>query len=125
MDTKHRKIRPLHNLVLVDPDAQRDEKMGSFWIPETYRTKTANDSKTLFRKSNQYTTGTVEAVGPGARRRNDDGELEPSRDPVDVKVGDRIVYRRSEASPIGLEGDTRVLVYDVSIVGRQVSEEGT
>jgi len=109
--------RPQHDLVVVKPDTTRDEKRGGLWVPEAYRSKHANDERTLFKKSDQYALGEVLAVGPG-RRRLSNGEGEPlqGRVPVGVEVGQTIVYRRAEASPSGM-GDGNVLVREASIVG--------
>lgn len=121
--TKHtktprpRRIRPAHDLLLVRPDRARDEKKGSIIVPEAYRSKAANDERTFFKISDQYTIGEVLAVGPGRRRStNAEGAPLQGRVPIGVDVGERIVYRRAEGSPTGL-GDGLVLVREPSIVG--------
>lgn len=111
-------IRILHDLVLVLPDRERDTKRGSIYIPEVYQPIHSNDERSLVRKSDMYAIGEVLQVGPGERKRTNGGTLKQGRVPVGVEVGDRVLYRRAEASPVPFEGDDRVIVREVSIAGR-------
>jgi chaperonin GroES len=54
---------------------------------------------------------TVLAVGPGAR--NDKGE----RIPMDVKVGDRVVFSKYGGSEIKIEGEEVLILSERDILG--------
>ena len=55
--------------------------------------------------------GEVIAVGPG--KRNDDGK----REPLDVKVGDRILFGKYSGTTVKIEGDEFLVMREEDIMG--------
>lgn len=85
------KLRPLGDRVIVKPVAREEKTKGGIYLPDT-----ASKEKPM--------EGTVIAVGPG--RLNDDGE----RTPVDVQVGDRIVFAKYAGTEFKTEDDEEFLI---------------
>ena len=84
------KIRPLHDRVIVKRvEAERTTASGIV-IPDTAGEKPDQ--------------GEVLAVGPG--RRNDAGE----RIPVDVKVGDKVLYSKYGGTEVHYQGEDYLIV---------------
>ena len=83
------KLRPLADRLVVEPIEREDMTAGGIYVPETAKEKPQE--------------GKVLAVGPG--RKDDDGK----RIPMDVKVGDRVLYARYAGSEVKLE-DKKVLI---------------
>jgi chaperonin GroES len=83
------KIRPLHDRVLVERLEEREVKKGGIIIPDTAKEKPQE--------------GRVIAVGTG--KLTDEGK----RLPVDVKVGDRILFGKYSGSEVRLD-DTEYLI---------------
>jgi len=83
------KLRPLGDRVWVEPIEQEETTASGIILPETAKEKPQE--------------GKVLAVGPGVR--NDKGE----RQPLDVKVGDRILFARYAGTEIKHEG-TKFLI---------------
>ena len=77
------KIRPLHDRVIVKRVEQERKSTGGIVIPDTAAEKPDQ--------------GEVIAVGPG--KRNDEGK----REPLDVKVGDRILFGKYSGSEVTLD----------------------
>ena len=67
------KIKPLHDRILVRRLEEKEVKKGGIIIPDTAKEKPQE--------------GEVVAVGPG--KVGDDGK----RQPMDVKVGDKVLYQ--------------------------------
>ncbi len=102
--------------VLLRPDRERDKQHGSIIIPEAHRAIVATDERSLVRKSDMWTRGTVVMLGTGARRQTPGGQPLQGRIPVDLEVEQVVVYRRADASPMP-ETDGLVLVHVDSIMG--------
>src|SRR5437899_2811397 len=85
-----RKITPLADRVLIEP--LMDAPTGQVFIPETSREKP--------------TQGIVREVGPG--KTLDNGVLVP----LDVKVGDKVIFSRYSASEVKLDGRELRLVHE-------------
>jgi len=79
------KIRPLHDRVIVKRLEEERKSAGGIVIPDN-----------VAEKPDQ---GEVIAVGPG--KRNDEGK----REPLDVKVGDRILFGKYSGQTVKVEGD--------------------
>lgn len=78
-------LQPLGDRVVVKPDADQDTRTPSgLVIPDTAKEKPQ--------------MGAVVAVGPGAL--NDDGD----RLPMDVKVGDKVLYSKFAGTEVKVEG---------------------
>ena len=79
------KVRPLHDRIMVERLEEQEVRRGGIIIPDTAKEKPQQ--------------GTVLAVGKG--KVNDDGK----RVPVDVKVGDRILFGKYAGQEIKLDGE--------------------
>ena len=91
------KIRPLHDRVIVKRLDEERKSAGGIVIPDN-----------VAEKPDQ---GEVIAVGPG--KRNDDGE----REPLDVKVGDRILFGKYSGSTVKIEGTEYLVMREEDIMG--------
>lgn len=88
-------IKPLGDRVLVKPLEQEEEKIGSIYIPDSAKEKPQE--------------GTVEAVGTG--RREGDKTI-----PLDVKVGDRVLYGKYSGTEIKRGGQDYLIVRESDIL---------
>jgi chaperonin GroES len=77
-------LEPLDDRVVVKPGEEEETTISGIVIPDTAKEKPQE--------------GEVVAVGPG---RFEDG----SRVPMDVKVGDRILYSKYGGTEVKLEGE--------------------
>lgn len=92
-----KKIRPLHDRVIVKRlDSERTTASGIV-IPETATEK-------------QY-QGEVLAVGPG--KRDDSGKLIP----MDVKVGQRVLFGQYAGQTIKIDGEEVLVMREEDLVG--------
>ncbi len=91
------KFRPLHDRVLVRRLEEDEKSTGGIIIPDTAKEKPME--------------GEVLAAGPGAR--NDKGELSP----LDVKVGDRILFGKWSGSEVKIDGEELVIMKESDILG--------
>lgn len=83
-------ITPMADRLVVEPREEAEEMRGGLYIPDTAKEKPQE--------------GTVVAVGPG--RLNDDGE----RIPMEVKVGDRILYGKYAGTEVTIDGNVYLIV---------------
>ena len=83
------KLRPLADRLVVQPTEQEEMTASGIYVPETAKEKPQE--------------GKVVAVGPG--RKDDDGK----RIPMDVAVGDRVLYAKYGGTEVKLE-DKKVLI---------------
>ena len=83
-------LKPLGDRVIVEPVEKEEMTAGGIILPETAKEKPQQ--------------GTILAVGPG--RRDEDGK----RIPMDVKVGDRVLFAKYAGTEVKLEEDEKVLV---------------
>ena len=90
------KLRPLADRLVVEPTEQDEMTASGIYVPETAKEKPQK--------------GTVIAVGPG--RRDDDGK----RIPMDVKVGDRVLYARYGGSEVKLEDKKYLILKESDIL---------
>jgi chaperonin GroES len=92
------KIRPLQDRVLVTRIEDELEKTkGGIIIPDTAKEK--------------HQQGKVIAVGKG--KVNDDGKLTP----LDVRVGDTILFGKYAGSEIKLDGEEHLIMREEDILG--------
>jgi chaperonin GroES len=91
------KFRPLHDRVLVKPMEQETKTAGGIIIPDTAKEKPMQ--------------GQVLAVGSGAR--SEDGKVTP----LDVKVGDKVLYGKWSGTEIKIEGDTLLVMRESDLMG--------
>ncbi len=83
------KIQPLEDRVVIAPADEAESMRGGLYIPDTAKEKP--------------TQGEIIAVGPG---RFEKGE----RIPVDVKVGDLVIYGKYSGTPYTFDGDEYVII---------------
>ena len=91
------KIRPLHDRVIVKRLEAESKSAGGIVIPDTAGEKPDQ--------------GEVVAVGPG--KRNEDGKLVP----MDVKVGDRILFGKYSGTTVKVEGTEYLVMREEDIMG--------
>ena len=90
------KIRPLHDRVIVKRIEEEEKSKGGIIIPDTAKEKPQE--------------GRVVAVGPG---KHEDGKVLP----LDVKVGDRILFGKYSGTEIKLNDDEHLIVREDDILG--------
>jgi len=91
------KFKPLHDRVLVKRIEQEEKTKGGIIIPDTAKEKPQE--------------GEVIAVGPGARK--EDGNVIP----LDVKVGDRILFGKWSGSEVKIDGDELLIMKESDLLG--------
>jgi chaperonin GroES len=84
------KIHPLEDRVVVVPAEEAETMRGPLYIPDTAKEKP--------------TQGDIIAVGPG--RVDDHGK----RLPMDVKVGDTVIYGKYTGTPYQAGGDELIII---------------
>ncbi len=90
------KIKPLNDRVLVKRLESETKSAGGIIIPDTAKEKPQK--------------GKVVATGPG--KMNDDG----TRTPVEVKVGDLVLFGKYSGTEIKIEGDEHVFMRESDIL---------
>jgi chaperonin GroES len=83
------KIQPLEDRVVIMPSDEAETMRGGLYIPDTAKEKP--------------TQGEVIAVGPGRVEKGD-------RVPMDLKVGDNVIYGKYSGSPFQLGGDEVIII---------------
>jgi len=91
------KFRPLHDRVVVKRISADEKTKGGIIIPDTAKEKPME--------------GEVVATGPGAR--SEDGTLHP----LDVKVGDRILFGKWSGTEVKIEGTDLLILKESDIMG--------
>jgi len=90
-------FRPLHDRILVRRIEVDAKTAGGIIIPDTAKEKPQE--------------GEVIAAGPGAR--DDSGQLQP----LDVKVGDRILFGKWSGTEIKLDGEDLLIMKESDVLG--------
>jgi chaperonin GroES len=91
------KIRPLQDRVLVKRIAEEEKTKGGIIIPDTAKEKPQE--------------GKVIAVGKG--KANDEGKIIP----LQVKVGDKILFGKYSGSEIKIDGEEHLIMREEDILG--------
>lgn len=91
------KFTPLRDRVFVKFSSEEEKTSGGLYIPDTAKEKPQK--------------GTVVAVGPG--KITDDGK----RQPLDVKVGDTILFDKYSGSKIKVNDEEYLIVREEDILG--------
>ena len=91
------KFRPLQDRVLIRRIEQEEKTSGGIIIPDTAQEKPME--------------GEVVAAGPGAR--SEDGKVHP----LDVKVGDRVLFGKWSGTEIKLDGEDLMIMKEADIMG--------
>ena len=90
-------FRPLGDRVLVKRVEEEEKTKCGIIIPDTAKEKPQE--------------GEVIAIGPGAR--DDSGKIQP----LDVKVGDRILFGKWSGSEVKLDGEDLLIMKESDILG--------
>ena len=93
-------LQPLEDRIVVRPSEAEEKTASGLVIPDTAKEKPQQ--------------GTVLAVGPG--RRADTGELIP----LDIAVGDTIVYSKYGGTEITIEGDDLLILTSRDVLAKVV-----
>jgi chaperonin GroES len=89
-------VKPLGDRVFVKVSPSEEKTPGGIFLPDNAKEKPQ--------------IGEVVAIGPG--KRNDDG----SRAPLEVKVGDQVLYSKYAGTDIKLGGEEYVLLSEKDIL---------
>jgi chaperonin GroES len=90
-------IRPLYDRIVIKRIEEQETKQGGIIIPDTAKEKPQE--------------GEVMAVGRG--KRLEDGTIVP----LDVKVGDRILFGKYSGSEIKIDGEEYVIMREDEVLG--------
>ncbi len=93
---KKLKIRPLHDRVLIKRLNEEEKSRGGIIIPDTAKEKPHE--------------GKVVAVGKG---RLEEGKVIP----LDVRVGDRILFSKYSGNEVKIEGEEHLILKEDEILG--------
>ena len=91
------KIRPLHDRIIVERLEEETKTAGGIIIPDTAKEKPQQ--------------GKVIAVGKG--KKTEDGKVLP----LDVKVGDKILFGKYAGTEIKIEGKEYLMMREDDILG--------
>ena len=92
-----KKIRPLHDRVVVRRIEEDAVSAGGIVLPDT--------------ASEKPSQGEILAVGPG--KKDDDG----NRQALDVSVGDKIIFGQYAGSTVKIEGEELLILSENEIFG--------
>ncbi|RVI15050.1 co-chaperone GroES [Sinorhizobium meliloti] len=90
-------FRPLHDRILVRRVESEEKTKGGIIILDTAKEKPQE--------------GEVLAVGPGAR--GEKGQIQP----LDVKVGDRILFGKWSGTEIKIDGEDLLIMKESDVMG--------
>ncbi len=99
------KIRPLYDRVVVKRVEDKENMQGGLYIPDSAKEKPQE--------------GEVVATGKG--KRLEDGKLVP----LDVQVGDRILFGKYSGSDIKFDGEEYMIMREDEILGILDSKSGS
>ncbi|HBR16488.1 MAG: co-chaperone GroES [Deltaproteobacteria bacterium RIFCSPLOWO2_12_FULL_43_16] len=91
------KIKPLHDRILVKRLEEDEKTKGGIIIPDSAKEKPIE--------------GEIIAVGAG--KVGDDGK----RIPLDVKVGDRVLYSKYGGTEVKIEGEEHLIMREEDVLG--------
>ena len=85
------KLKPLEDRIIVQPAEAEETTASGLVIPDTAKEKPV--------------MGTVVAVGPGKFNENGDARV-----PVDVAVGDTVIYSKYGGTEVKLDGEDHLIL---------------
>jgi len=91
------RVQPLHDYILVKRFEEKEVKKGGIIIPDTAKEKPQE--------------GEVNAVGPG--KLTDEGK----RIPMDVKVGDKILFGRYSGNEVRIDDEEYLIMRESEVLG--------
>ena len=89
------KVRPLHDRIIIERIDEGEQKVGGIIIPDTAKEKPQQ--------------GEIVAVGPG---RFDEGK----RVPMDVKVGDKVLYGKYSGTEVTIDGEQLLILRESDVL---------
>src|SRR5439155_22665945 len=89
------KVYPLADRVAIRPMEETETMKGGLYIPDTAKEKPIQ--------------GEVIAVGPGRREKGDVV-------PMELKVGDRVVYGKYSGKQVELDGEEIILIKEADVI---------
>jgi chaperonin GroES len=90
-------IHPLADRVAIRPLEETEEMRGGLYIPDTAKEKPIQ--------------GRVIAVGPGRLEKG-------QRIPMELKVGDRVVYGKYTGSQVELDDEEIILIKETDVIAK-------
>lgn len=91
------KVFPLADRVAIRPMEETESMKGGLYIPDTAKEKPIQ--------------GDIIAVGPG---RVEKGE----KVPMELKVGDRVIYGKYSGTQVELEGEEIILIKEADVIAK-------
>jgi chaperonin GroES len=91
------KLSPLADRVAIRPMEETETMKGGLYIPDTAKEKPIQ--------------GEIIAVGPG---RQEKGEVVP----MELKVGDRVIYGKYSGTQVELEGEEIILIKESDVIAK-------
>ena len=92
-------LQPMADRILVKPIEKEEKTKSGIYLPDTAKEKPQE--------------GEVLAVGPG--KVSDDGK----RIPMDLKVGDRVIYAKYGGTEIKVEGEDLMILRESDILAKK------
>ena len=89
------KVAPLADRVMIKALEETEQKRGALFIPDTAKEKPQQ--------------GEIIAVGPGRYEKN-------VRVPMELKVGDKVLYGKYSGTEITLEGDIYLILRESDVL---------
>src|ERR687884_479011 len=91
------KVNPLADRVVVKPLEESEQMRGGLYIPDTAKEKPQQ--------------GEIVAVGPGKY-----DEKGGNRIPMDVKVGDKVLYGKYSGTEVTVDGDQYLILRESDVL---------
>jgi chaperonin GroES len=91
------KIFPLADRVAIRPEEEMNQLRGGLYIPDTAKEKPIQ--------------GDIIAVGPGRLEKG-------QRVPMELKVGDRVVYGKYTGSQVELDDEEIILIKETDVIAK-------
>ena len=89
------KVAPLADRVVIKPLEEAEQMRGGLYIPDTAKEKPQQ--------------GAVVAVGPGRYEKD-------KRIPMDVKVGDKVLYGKYSGTEVTIEGEQLLILRESDVL---------
>ena len=89
------KVSPLADRVVIKPLEETEQMRGGLYIPDTAKEKPQQ--------------GEIVAVGPGRFEKD-------KRVPMDVKVGDRVLYGKYSGTEVTLDGEQLLILKESDVL---------
>ena len=97
MEVEQMKFRPLEDRILIKRIEEKEQKHGNIIVPDSAKEKPME--------------GKVIAVGSGKR------DKEGKRIPLEVKVGDHVLFGKYAGTEIKIDNDDRVILKEDEVLG--------